>query len=193
MRAFPNPAIAGLIAFCSASLAGSSYAAVISRGEARDCYLATLQSPSPESNASGLQTCSRAIEVAPDSDARAELLVNRAFIRLRMADYTGTVADTDASLALAPNLAAADLNRGAGLIGLGRYSDALPSLERAVAQSNDGKLELAYYNRAIAREHLGDIRGAYLDYKKATELDPEFAAAKDQLSRFTVTRIPSAR
>jgi tetratricopeptide (TPR) repeat protein len=118
---------------------------------------------------------------------RAGLLANRAYIRLGMADYAGAVADADASLSLAPELAAAQLNRGAALIGLGRYQEALPSLEQAVALSSGDKLELAYYNRAIAREHLGDIKGAYFDYKKATELDPKFAPAQEQLTRFTVT------
>ena len=118
---------------------------------------------------------------------RAGLLANRAYLRLGMADYSGAVADADASLSIAPDLAAAQLNRGAGLIGLGRYQEALPSLEKAVALSSGNKLELAYYNRAIARENLGDIKGAYLDYKKASEIDPKFTPAQEQLARFTVT------
>jgi tetratricopeptide (TPR) repeat protein len=104
-----------------------------------------------------------------------------------MADYPGTVADADASLSLAPDLPSAELNRGAGLIGMGRYKDALPALEKAVASSSSDKLELAYYNRGIAREHLGDIKGAYFDYKRAAEFDPKFAPAQDQLTRFTVS------
>ena len=79
----------------------------------------------------------------------------------------------------------------AGLIGLGRYQDALPSLEKAVTLSSGNKLKLAYYNRAIVREHLGDINGAYFDYKKAAELDPKFAPAQEQLARFTVTIGPA--
>lgn len=166
-------------------------AAVMSRGDARECYLATLKDASPANNQDGLKACNVALDAATDDDMKAGLLVNRAYIRLRMADYAETVADADASLSLSPDLAEAYLNRGAGLIGLGRYHDALPSLEKAVTLSEGDKLELAYYNRAIAREHLGDIKGAYLDYKKAAELDPKFTAAKDQLARFTVTNAPA--
>lgn len=182
--------LAGL-GFCLALISTDSSAAVLDRGNARDCYLATLKDPSADNSRAGLEACSAALDSATDSDTRAALLVNRGYIRLRMADYADTVADADASLSLAPDLAAANLNRGAGLIGLGRYQDALPSLEKAVALSGGDKLELAYYNRGIAREHLGDIRGAYFDYKKAAELDPKFALAQEQLKRFTVTTGPA--
>jgi tetratricopeptide (TPR) repeat protein len=185
---------AGLCVCVTACLSEAS-AAGLSRDGARECYLATLREASPENGQVGLQACSQALDSAANPDMRAGLLANRAYIRLRMADYPGTVADADASLSLAPDLAAASLNRGAGLIGLGRYQDALPSLEKAVTLSSGNKLELAYYNRGIAREHLGDIKGAYLDYKKATELDPKFVSAQEQLARFTVTigSAPAAR
>jgi len=175
-----------LAGFCMIGISVHASAAVMDRDSARECYLATLRNSSAN-NSAGIQACSAALDAATESGLRAGLLANRSYIRLRMADYPGTVADAEASLSLAPDLAAANLNRGAGLIGMGRYQDALPPLEKAVASSNGDKLKLAYYNRAIAREHLGDIRGAYFDYKKATELDPKFAPAQEQLTRFTVT------
>lgn len=177
--------LAGL-GLCATGIWNQASAAGVSRDSARECYLATLKDASFETNQAGLQACNAALAASNDSDTRAGLLANRAYLKLRMTDYSGTVADADASLSLAPDLAAANLNRGAGLIGLGRYQDALPSLEKAVALSSGNKLELAYYNRAIVREHLGDISGAYFDYKKAAELDPKFAPAQEQLARFTV-------
>ena len=182
--------LAGL-GLCSAGILSQASAAGLSRDDARECYLATLKDASVETDRAGLRACGAALEAADDSEARAGLLANRAYLRLRMTDYPGTVADAEASLSLAPDLAAANLNRGAGLIGMGRYQDALPSLEKAVALSSGDKLELAYYNRGIAREHLGDINGAYFDYKKAAELDPKFASAQEQLARFTVTLGPA--
>jgi tetratricopeptide (TPR) repeat protein len=182
--------LAGL-GLCAAGIFSQASAAGLSRDDARECYLATLKDASGETDRAGLRACGAALEATDDSDARAGLLANRAYIRLRMTDYPGTVADADASLSLAPDLAAANLNRGAGLIGMGRYQDALPSLEKAVTLSSGDKLELAYYNRGIARAHLGDLNGAYLDYKKAAELDPKFAPAQEQLTRFTVTIGPA--
>ena len=179
-----------VLGLCAFAFSNPASATVVSRDSARECYLATLKDASFENLRDGIQACSTALEAAADDDLRAALLVNRAYIRLRMTDYQGTVADADASLSLAPDLAAAELNRGAGLIGMGRYQDALPALEKAVSLSNGDKLELAYYNRGIAREHLGDIRGAYFDYKKAYELDPKFTQAQEQLTRFTVVANP---
>ena len=175
----------------AASILSPASAAGVSRDDARECYLATLKDASRETDQAGLRACGAALEAADNSDARAGLLANRAYIRLRMTDYSGTVADAEASLSLAPDLAAANLNRGAGLIGMGRYQDALPSLEKAVTLSSGNKLELAYYNRGIVREHLGDISGAYFDYKKAAELDPKFAPAQEQLARFSVSIGPA--
>jgi hypothetical protein len=35
------------------------------------------------------------------------------------------------------------------------------------------------------------VRGAYEDYKKATEIEPNFALAAQQLTRFKVVRRPA--
>ncbi|HXS07387.1 MAG TPA: tetratricopeptide repeat protein [Rhizomicrobium sp.] len=180
------PLLTGL---CTVAISSQLSAAVMDRDSAQECYLATLNQSL--SSQLCLLACTAALENAADNGTKAGLFANRAFIHLRMADYAGTVADADASLSLAPDLAAANLNRGAGLIGLGRYREALPSLERAVTLSRGDKLELAYYNRGIAREHLGDIKGAYFDYKKAAEINPKFAPAAEQLARFTVTTGPA--
>ena len=169
----------------SRSLAGTI---TVGRTDARECYLATLAQSSPAIDKRGLDSCNRAASAdSDDAYAHAAILVNRADIRLRMQDYAGTLADADASIAAEPDLPAAYLNRGAALIGLQRYQDALSALEKVIALNLNDRLELAYFNRGIAREHLGDIRGAYHDYRQALELNPKFEPAKEQLTRFTVT------
>ena len=57
----------------------------------------------------------------------------------------------------------------------------------AITLGMSDRLQLAYFNRGMARENLGDIRGAYYDYKRASDLDPKFEPAREQLARFTVT------
>jgi tetratricopeptide (TPR) repeat protein len=163
-------------------------AIIMSRDDARQCYLGTLSELPAEKSDFGLKACDRAI-ANEDSDTylRAALLVNRSDIRLRMQDYKDAVRDADASIALEPDLATAYLNRGAGLIGLKQYRDALSSLEKAIALSNGEKLQVAFFNRGLARDYLGDLQGAYFDYKKAIDLDPAFQPAQDQLTRFSVT------
>ena len=66
-----------------------------------------------------------------------------------------------------------------------RYDDALHDIDKGLGLGAK-KPEIAYYDRAIADEALGDIRGAYEDYKKAVEIDPTFTLASDQLARFKV-------
>ena len=67
------------------------------------------------------------------------------------------------------------------------YRAALADFDKGL-QLNANKPEIAYYDRAIANEALGNIRDAYIDYKKAVEIRPDFALATQQLSRFKVVR-----
>ena len=164
---------------------------VVAHDDARDCYLATLPPTSADNFEQRLAACDRAIgSVGEDTHMHAALLVNRADIRLLMQDYKGTVSDAEASIALDPDLSAAYLNQGAGLVGLRRYSEALAALQRSVAFGLTDKSHLAYFNLAIAEEQLGDVRSAYNDYKRALEINPDFAPAKEQLARFTVVIKP---
>ena len=67
------------------------------------------------------------------------------------------------------------------------YSWIIDSWDKAIALGAGNRLQMAYFDRGLARDYLGDMRGAYFDYRKAIEIDPEFAPAKEQLARFTVT------
>ena len=166
-------------------------ATVIGRDDARQCYFATLSDLDAANYRQRLADCDRAIAAAmDDSYRRAGLLVNRSDIKLKMQDYQGALADADASIALQPELAAAYLNRGAGLIGLKQYRQAIPALEKAIMLGDGEKLQIAYFNRGLAHDYLGDLKDAYFDYKRASEIDPNFEPAKTQLRRFTVTTAP---
>lgn len=43
----------------------------------------------------------------------------------------------------------------------------------------------------MAYELLGDVRAAYYDYRRASELDPEWRAPREDLQRFRV--VPSGQ
>ena len=164
---------------------------VVTQDDAFQCYQATFAQVSEDSHARGLAACDRAIEEARDNkQLHAALLINRADIRLMMQDYARTVADAAASIEFDRQAPVAYLNLGAGLVGLRRYEEALTALDKSIALGIADRSYLAYYNRAIAREQLGDITGAYYDYKKVLDLNPDFAPAKDQLSRFRVITKP---
>lgn len=170
------------------SVSSLSATTVASRDDARQCYLATLADLTAANYRQKLADCDQAIAGQDsDSDLRAGLLVNRSDIELKMQDFQRAVADADAAAVLEPELATAYLNRGAGLIGLRQYREALDALEKAITFNKGEKLEIAYFNRGLAHDYLGNLQAAYFDYKKAAEIDPNFGPAKTQLERFTVT------
>jgi tetratricopeptide (TPR) repeat protein len=178
--------ITAMTLLSSPATAGS--VVVMSQDQGRSCYLQTLREASPENNRRGVAICGEAIsESGDDSYNRAAALVNRAAIRLRIPDFPGVVADAEAAIALEPGIAEGYANRGAGLIGQGKYQDALVALNKAV-ELESPKSEIAYYNRAVAKEALGDIKGAYYDFKAAAEINSRFSLASEQLVRFRVTR-----
>ena len=81
---------------------------VIGKTAGRECYEATLTGSDPITERLAINACDRAVADAEmDSHAQATALVNRAAIRLRMAQYPAAQADADASLALEPDLAEA--------------------------------------------------------------------------------------
>ena len=110
---------------------------------------------------------------------------DRSVIRLRVRDFSGAIADVDQSIQRWPQLSEPYVNRGAALINLERPQEALAELDKAIAMGLE-KVHLAYYNRGLAKEKMNDARGAYADYRKALELDPNFTLANEQLQRFLV-------
>ena len=155
---------------------------VLGGGLAVECY-ATAENGDPNQ---AFDTCSRALR-DPDTSVRdkAATYINRSVIRLRVRDYNGAILDCDQSIQRWPNFSEAYVNRGAALINLDRPNDALKELDHAIGMGLD-KLHLAYYNRAMAKEALQDIRGAYNDLRKVVELMPEYTLAQEQLKRFSI-------
>jgi tetratricopeptide (TPR) repeat protein len=86
-----------------------------------------------------------------------------------------------------PSLGEAYVDRGAALIVLARYDEAVQDIDKGIAMGSN-RLQIAYYDRGLAQEALGNVRAAYEDYKKATEIEPDFTLASSQLTRFKVVR-----
>ncbi len=82
------------------------------------------------------------------------------------------------------------MNRGAAYVMLMRFEDAVNDLPRGLALGTTSP-QVACYDRGVAHEQLGDIKGAYLDYKQAVEVAPDFQLAIQELKRFKVVRRPA--
>jgi tetratricopeptide (TPR) repeat protein len=158
---------------------------VLGNGVAHSCY----EFAEYGGNATdGIQTCTFALEQTTLSVRdRAATFVNRGILRARKDDAEGALADYDRGLAMDGALAEGYVDRGAAMIALRRYDDAVAEIDKGISLGAN-RPQIAYYDRGIADEALGNIRAAYEDYKKAAEIQPDFHLAVDQLSRFRVVR-----
>lgn len=179
------------IAIGLTSIAARTEAAVtvLGSGLGNTCYQAAEFGGDPKTD---IGACTAALnQEALTPKDRAATYVNRGILRSRYGDSRGALLDYNAGLALDASLGEAYVDRGANYIVLQQYQDALNDIEKGI-QMGARRLEIAYYDRAIVNEALGNIRAAYQDYRKAVELQPDFALASEQLSRFKVVRHETA-
>jgi tetratricopeptide (TPR) repeat protein len=158
---------------------------VLGDGLAHSCAVAALDGGSSDFL---INTCTLAL----DQEAlipvdRARTYVNRGVVYLRRQRWDAAASDFNAAERFSPELAEVYLNRGCLMISLRRYSDAITETDKGLAL-HPREPEKAYYNRAMAHEMLDMIKDAYLDYKRASDLKPDWADAKTQLARFTVVQ-----
>lgn len=157
---------------------------VIGNSAARQCYNAaeSRQNPSPET----LALCDDALRTEPlSSRDRVATHVNRGILRVRAGRIEAGIADFDAAIERDPTIAEAWFNRGVALMRAQGPEEALPSFNAAVEQSTN-RPALLYFGRAFALEAMGNVRGAYADYRRASELDPDWDRPRAELARFTV-------
>lgn len=176
--------VAGIATFAAA---GSAQAAVtvIGGGLAQACSQAAIGG---EDDPKFQELCTLALETEfLNSRDRAGTYVNRGVLKLRKADYPDASRDFNLALKLQPKLGEAYVNRGASFIGQKRYAESLPDINKGL-ELGVGEPAKAYYNRALAYEGLEDAKSAYFDYQKALEMSPDWAAPKEQLTRFSVSR-----
>jgi tetratricopeptide (TPR) repeat protein len=182
MRALKFALALGAVGLAAAASPSQAVTIVIGGGLATECY-ATAEFGDAFT---AYDICTRALSnQALSVRDRAATYVNRSVIRLRVRDFNGAINDVDQSIQRWPQLSEPYVNRGAALINLERPREALTDLDKAITMGLE-KVHLAYYNRGLAKEKLNDARGAYADYRKALELDPNFTLASEQLQRFLV-------
>lgn len=111
--------------------------------------------------------------------------VNRGILKLRRGNVDDAIADFDRAMALDPDQPEAYLNKGAALIRLENPAEAL-GLFTAALEYRTTRPAIAHFGRAIANEELGNVRAAYQDYQRASELDPDWQDPRTELRRFRV-------
>ncbi|MBC7768520.1 MAG: tetratricopeptide repeat protein [Phycisphaerales bacterium] len=135
-----------------------------------------------------IEACTRALNYRRISrEGQVQVLVNRGVTHMRRQQNDLAVADFDAVIGLDRENAEAHLNRGAALVQLQRYGPAISALTEALGLGVR-EPHKAYFNRGIARESLGDLRGAFEDYSTALDIYPDWGPASAELARFASDR-----
>lgn len=172
-----------LLATALSGTAAFSAETVIGGGNAQSCYEGADKGLSPHEY---IPLCNAALSDVLSTSDRAATLINRGILKLANMQATGSLADFDAGLAIRGDMAEGYVDRGASLIMLKRYDEALADISKGISM-NARRPQLAFYDRGLANEALGNIQAAYEDYKQAQTIDPEFVEPANELKRFHVT------
>lgn len=163
---------------------------VVGESQAAQCYTAASSSLIETRSTyarHALASCNSAL----DSDGlnvadQAATLVNRAIVRRATGDLAGAAADLERAVARVPGLQEAQLTLGGVYANMARWADAETALSLGIALDPSVAVAEDYFTRASAREELGDLAGAYDDYRTAAELSPGWSAPRLELERFMV-------
>jgi len=135
-----------------------------------------------------VEECTRAMRYPHLTRAGEEqILIDRGVVHMRRHEGDAAIADFDAVMERNSHNAEARVNRGSALVQLGRYGPAIVDLTAALGMGVS-EPHKAYYNRGVAREALGDLRGAYEDYNTALQIQPDWGPANAEVARFVRTR-----
>src|SRR5262249_4226178 len=148
-----------LAAAVAAPNAMAEHTTVIGSGLATQCYDEAENGASTDTS-----SCDLALDEPMVNHDPAATHVNRSVVRLRGNDIEGAMEDCDTSMRINSEVAEAFVNKGAALIALRRPAEAVEALSHGIALGAH-KLHYAYYDRAMAREDMGDLKGAYEDYE----------------------------
>jgi len=137
-----------------------------------------------EASGQVVDECTRALRYSRlTREAGIQLRIDRGVTYERLRQHDLALADFDSVLATDPHNPDALVNRGAALVQMQRYGDAIVALTDALSFGVKEPYK-AYYNRGVAREALHDLQGAYDDYSTALQIRPNWVPANDEVARF---------
>ena len=152
---------------------------------ARACYQAAdAHDARPEM----LQTCDRAFEQEALTERdRVATHINRGILRMLRGDSPAAQSDFDQAVRFNPNQPEAWLNMAILKFNQGDNQRAQALFERAIRLRTQDPA-LAYLGRGLAYEQAGNVKAAYADLVRASQLAPGWALPKRELRRYQVVR-----
>ncbi|MCP5179702.1 MAG: hypothetical protein H6993_12635 [Pseudomonadales bacterium] len=153
----------------AATAGQASETVLLNESPAYLCYRQTqLDSRMPD-----VEQCDVAIEY--QSLERVDLAatyMNRGILLARAGKLKAALADQDKAIAIAPEMSQGFINRSNVRVRMKQYAQAMQDLDTAVG-IGDVALGVAYYNRALLFQKIGDLDAARHDARKASALAPE--------------------
>lgn len=98
-------------------------------------------------------------------------------------DLEVALAACDAAVAERPDSGDAQYYRGFVLFHLERYADAQEAFSAAI-DLNASRLAESYYQRGVCKERQRALRDAAADFKSASDLKPEWSAARRKVEEY---------
>ena len=174
--------LAALLAACAAPAPAAVL--IVGNTDARLCYEAADSPLLPD--VGDMRRCDEALRSGGLSGFETVAThVIGGILGLRRGHTDEAVGDFDRAIHLDPEQPEAYLNKGAALIRRQNPAEAL-QLFTVALERNTSRPAVAHYGRAVANEALGNVAAAYRDYRRASELDPDWADPRTELARFTV-------
>jgi tetratricopeptide (TPR) repeat protein len=160
---------------------------VIGAGAAQLCYQGA---DTGQSSIEYVQYCNEALAGVLTKDDRAATYINRGVLELLEMKVNAAQDDFNAGLSINDGLGEGYVDRGATLIAQKKYAEAIADINKGISLGSK-EPQLAYFDRAMANEALGNLRAAYEDYRQSLVIAPDFTRASDELKRFKVVEKPS--
>lgn len=134
-----------------------------------------------------VETCTEALSIERLSlTDRAATHNNRGVVLLTMLESAPVAAeDFNQAARLAPKLGESYVNQGTVLMLENRHAEAKAKFDQSIELGLSEPWK-AYFNRALAREALDDVAGAYADFMTAQELKPDWPLPAIELARYSV-------
>lgn len=162
-----------------------AYASVLTVGGslAEGCYnFAEMHNATYEA----LATCDRAFEEqALSQEDEFATYVNRGIVRMTRRDWANAQADFSRAAAIYPARGEPWLNMAVLRLKQGDSKSAIPLFDKALQLGTDAP-EVGYYGRALAHEDVGDLKSAYSDLQRASQLRPSWNQVRRELARYQV-------